>query len=107
MEALSPERASQRATAYWPVSLWGDVDEHDAVCVNVSRGGMALALTAPVPLGTLLRVTAVLPGGFSLDATAVVMWARGRGPEQRIGIRFLSLRQDALTAVADWVAEAA
>ena len=99
------QRATHRVQVYCPVSIWGDPDQNAGVCVNVSRGGMALSIEKPLPVGTLLRVTAMLPCGRSLDATVVVVWTRS-GREHRIGVSFLTLNQDALCTVTDFVEEA-
>ena len=105
MNDLNPQRTTHRVTTYCPVSIWGDPSQDNGVCVNISRGGMALSMAQPLPVGTLLRVTALLPNGRTLDATVVVVWTRS-GREHRIGVCFLMLNQDALAAVTDFVEEA-
>jgi hypothetical protein len=99
---LNPKRMTHRVSTFCPASFWGDPSQKDGVCVNISRGGMALSVSQPIPVGTLLRVTALLPSGRALDATVVVVWARS-GREHRIGVSFLTLNQDALTAVTNLV----
>lgn len=97
------ERKSPRKPVYCPVKLWGDTAQADGVCLNVSHGGMALAVGREIPEGTLLRVSAVLPGEHQLDATAEVVWARSF-PDRRVGLRFLSLAREALASVTAFVA---
>jgi hypothetical protein len=101
----SQTRATRRVQVYCPVSIWGDPEQNAGVCVNVSRGGMALSIAQPLPVGTLLRVTALLPSGRTLDATVVVVWVRS-GREHRIGVSFVTLNQEALSTVTDYVEEA-
>ena len=96
---------TRRVSAYCPVSFWGDPSQNVGVCVNISRGGMALSISQPLPVGTLLRLTALLPNGHTLDATVVVVWARS-GREHRVGVCFLTLNQDALATLTDFVEQA-
>lgn len=101
-----PKRTSPRVPVFCPVVFWGAPEQTDAVCLNISRGGMALAVDAPVPAGTLLRVSALLPDRDPITATAVVVW-EVRGLQTRIGLRFLSLAQEALEALSEYVSGAA
>ncbi len=98
----TPKRASPRAQALWTADIWG-ADQTDAVCLNVSLGGMALAVGAPIPVDTLVRVTAFVPGLGPVHATAVVVWARRYRGEGRIGLRFVRLSPEALAALQDHV----
>jgi hypothetical protein len=68
---------------------------------------MALALSSAIPVGTLLRVSAQVPGTQGIHVTAVVVWTREVNGEARVGLRFLTLKPDALAAVNDYVAAAA
>jgi len=106
MSYSGPERASPRALADCPVRLWGAPELAEASCVNVSRGGMALSLAEMLPIGTLLRISALFSDEEQVDATAVVVWERGYGIEHRIGVRFLSLSQNALSVLANYISEA-
>lgn len=102
-----PARVSPRVLAYAPVRLWGVPELAEGVCVNVSRGGMALSLSERLPVGTLLRITAYLPDELhQIDATGVVVWERNYGVENRIGVRFLSLSQEALATLANYINDA-
>jgi hypothetical protein len=105
-EFQGPKRASPRVPVFCPVIFWGAPEQSDAICLNISRGGMALAVDEPIPAGTLLRVSALLPNQDPIAATAVVVW-EVRGLQTRVGLRFLSLEQEALTSVVDFMAGAA
>ncbi len=103
-----PERASPRVLAFCPVRLWGVPELAEGVCVNVSRGGMALSLSEVLPVGTLLRISATFPDEANqVDATAVVVWERSYGFEQRIGVRFLSLSRSALATLSNYIDDVA
>ncbi|MBI5511295.1 MAG: PilZ domain-containing protein [Deltaproteobacteria bacterium] len=102
MNDESPKRASARVPVYCPVSMWGDPTQSDSVCVNLSTGGMALAVAEPLPVGTLLRISAILPSGRVFEATVVVVWARS-DKAHRIGVCFLTLKDEARLVVNDLV----
>ena len=64
MEAVTTvddRREAERFPLLCPVRLWGVPEQRDAVCVNISRSGLCLGLGSPVPVGTLIRVTVLLP----------------------------------------------
>ncbi len=104
MTQPTPERASKRVPVFCPVSFWGDSLQDEAVCVNLSRGGMALAVSSALPEGSLLRLSALLPGHGYVVATVVVVWAR-TGHQDRIGVRFIHLAQDALRSLTEFIAD--
>jgi hypothetical protein len=85
---------------YCPVTLWGIPEVNDAVAINVSKGGMALSLAEKLQVGTLLRLSALIPNAEPVDATAEVVWEHGYKYEQRVGVRFLSPSERALSALA-------
>lgn len=104
-EFSGPSRESRRVPVFCPVIFWGAPEQTDAVCLNISCGGMALAVEAPVPTGTLLRVSALLPDREPITVTAVVVW-EVRGLQTRIGLRFVSPAKEALDGLAEFMAGA-
>jgi c-di-GMP-binding flagellar brake protein YcgR len=99
------QRSSPRVVIYCPVKLWGDTEVHEGVCINVSRGGMALSVAHRLQVGVLLRVSLLLPSDCQVDATCEVVWARGRGLENRIGVRFITLVERARSALDQFIAQ--
>lgn len=72
---------------------------------DISRGGLFVATWAPLPLGTEVTVSFVLPGGHPITAPGVVTWlrdAQGEGIGEGspgMGVRFIALSLDDRAAI--------
>ncbi len=85
------------------VSLQADIGLHSAtqfftgLSGDVSRGGLFVATWAPLPLGTEVTVSFVLPGGHQVTAPGRVAWLKdpqraGEGEDSPgMGVRFTTL----------------
>jgi hypothetical protein len=100
-------RATRRVKAYCPAEVWGTFEDPGALCLNISCGGMALAVTSPLPVGTLLRVSTVLPNGGPIEVTGEVIWTRSLAHEPRVGVRYLALDHGAYRSLSSFVERSA
>lgn len=72
---------------------------------DISRGGLFVATWAPLPLGTEVTVSFVLPGGHPITAPGLVTWlrdAQGEGVGEGspgMGVRFVALSLDDRAAI--------
>ena len=77
---------------------------HEALCVNLSTGGLALQLEQPPMPGETVAVVIAMPNGENIDAQAEVVHTGARNPDE-VGARFVNLDQGALMAIHSFVAE--
>jgi len=66
---------------------------------DVSKGGMFVATYAPLPVGTRLELSFVLPGGYQVITEGQVTWVRDPVDRQKesspgMGVRFTSLSNE-------------
>ncbi|MFO0682404.1 MAG: TIGR02266 family protein [Sandaracinus sp.] len=85
------------------LELTADIGLHSAtqfftgLSGDISRGGLFVATWAPLPLGTEVTVSFVLPGGHPITAPGLVTWireAQGEGIGEGspgMGVRFVAL----------------
>jgi uncharacterized protein (TIGR02266 family) len=90
-------RTGPRVTISTSVSYRVGNSIASAVSLNISRGGLAVRSTSPLPTGTPVRLRFRLPTGPELEVEALVTWAdRGIG----MGFSFRHLNHDQVSAVA-------
>lgn len=98
------DRRNKRRT-----ELGVDIGLHSAtqffagVSGDVSEGGLFVATYAPLPLGTEIVASFVLPGGHQVTTPGIVAWLRDAGtpdaPQPGMGIRFFKLDPDDQRAI--------
>lgn len=73
---------------------------------NLSRGGLRLEHTIPLPLGTIVNLTFTLPGDkTSVDVSGEIVSAAA--PEDlRMGVKFVELTPDARAKIDAFLARA-
>jgi uncharacterized protein (TIGR02266 family) len=73
---------------------------------NLSRGGLRLEHTIPLPVGTSVNLTFTLPGDKApIEVTGEIVSAAP--PEDlRMGVKFTNLSQDALTKIEAFLSRA-
>lgn len=98
------------------VSLSADIGLHSAtqfftgLSGDVSRGGLFVATWAPLPLGTEVTVSFVLPGGHQVTTAGHVAWLKepqgeGAGEDAPgMGVRFATLSEADRRAVESFLA---
>ena len=78
------------------IGLHSDTNFFAGFSGDVSKGGMFVATYSPLPVGTRIELSFVLPGGYQVITEGQVTWARD--PVDRLkesspgmGVRFTSL----------------
>jgi hypothetical protein len=84
MPVLRHARKYPRISLSLPVRVEAQHVQCDAVCLELSAGGMALANVDHLPVSLPVQITLVVPPGQSITLDAVVWWKQGK----RIGLRF-------------------
>jgi hypothetical protein len=93
-----------------PIEMWveetTDSERYFRRAGNLSRGGLRLDHTIPLPLGTLVNLTFTLPG----DAAAVTVSGEivsTAGPDAlRMGVKFVNLSSEAQSQIDAYLARA-
>jgi hypothetical protein len=89
----------RRQTERIPLEMWveerTDKDRYFRRAGNLSRGGLRLDHTIPLPLGTQVNLTFTLPGD-SVPVQVAAEIVSNAGPEDlRMGVKFLDLKVEA------------
>jgi uncharacterized protein (TIGR02266 family) len=71
-----------------------------AVTLNISRGGIAIRSTSPLPLGTAVRLRLRLPSAGEVEADARVVWST---PGSGMGLQFTMVTDDHQRAIDTFV----
>ena len=72
-----------------------------AVTLNISRGGVAIRSTTPLPIGTNVRLRLRLPSpAKDIDADARVVWSN---PQSGMGLQFDRICGDHMDAIDEFV----
>ena len=106
--APAPQRrAHERVPLEVEVTLESDHNFYTGLSSNISEGGLFVATSTPLPLGTRLVVRFALEDGAApIDAVGEVCWLRPRSADFPcgFGLRFLEISDAALARVATFVA---
>jgi len=100
-------RVHPRVELQVEVTLESDHNFYTGLSSNVSEGGLFVATTTPLPMGTRLLVRFALEGDDApIDAVGEVCWLRPRSADfpMGFGMRFLEISDEALARVATFVA---
>jgi len=82
-----------------PIEMW--VEETTASeryfrrAGNLSRGGLGLDHTIPLPLGTIVNLTFTLPGDSSAVKISGVIVSTAGPEELRMGVKFIDITDEA------------
>ena len=104
---LLHNRIHPRVEMQVEVTLESEHNFYTGLSSNISEGGLFVATTTPLPLGTRLVVRFALEDGAApIDAVGEVCWLRPCSADFPcgFGMRFLEISDDALTRVANFVA---
>ena len=83
----SERRRFRRTELEVPALLDAQHSWQSARCVDVSVGGLAVKMDAPLPVGTVVEVYFELPIGASVETRAEIVRTEGT----RVGLRFVEL----------------
>ena len=103
-----PVGRERRKTERIPLEMWveetTDNERYFRRAGTLSRGGLRLDHTIPLPMGTHVNLTFTLPG----DSAAIVVSGEivsNAGPEDlRMGVKFLNLSDEAAKRIDDYLA---
>jgi hypothetical protein len=101
----------RRQTERIPLEMWveerTDRDRYFRRAGNLSRGGLRLDHTIPLPLGTQVNLTFTLPGG-SVPVEVMAEIVSNAGPDDlKMGVKFLDLKPEAQAQIDAYLARAA
>jgi uncharacterized protein (TIGR02266 family) len=91
-----------------PIEMWveetTDSERYFRRAGNLSRGGLRLDHTIPLPLGTVVSLTFTLPGD-SAPVTVAGEIVSNAGPDElRMGVKFINLSADAQARIDAYLA---
>ena len=95
----SPTDGDRREGPRIPIEMWveetTDSERYFRRAGNLSRGGLGLDHTIPLPLGTMVNLTFTLPGDSGpVQITGEIVSTAG--PEElRMGVKFVGLSDEA------------
>jgi len=91
-------RQSRRQTVHFPATIEARGARHLGYSTDMSFGGMGLKVPCTLAVGQTIQVRLNLPSG-QMDVAGHVVWFDGFSQVPRLGIRFVSLRPEMLTAI--------
>jgi hypothetical protein len=71
---------------------------------NLSRGGLGLDHTIPLPLGTIVNLTFTLPGDTAPVQISGVIVSTAGPEELRMGVKFIDITDEARTRIDAYLA---
>ena len=91
-----------------PIEMWveetTDSERYFRRADNLSRGGLGLDHTIPLPLGTIVNLTFTLPGDASpVQISGEIVSAAGPD-ELRMGVKFIRITNDARARIDAYLA---
>jgi len=103
-----PGAHERRQAERIPLEMWVEEtterDRYFRRAGNLSKGGLRLDHTIPLPLGTLVNLTFTLPGD-SLPVEVACEIVSNAGPEDlRMGVKFLNLSAEAQARIDAYLA---
>ena len=101
----------RRQTARIPLEMWveerTEQDRYFRRAGNLSRGGLRLDHTIPLPLGTQVNLTFTLPGD-SVPVQVAGEIVSNAGPEDlRMGVKFVNLKAESQAQIDAYLARVA
>jgi uncharacterized protein (TIGR02266 family) len=107
-KASSSTDGERRGGPRIPIEMWveetTDSERYFRRAGNLSRGGLRLDHTIPLPLGTVVNLTFTLPG----DSTPVKVSGEivsTAGPDElRMGVKFIQVTPDAKARIDSYLA---
>lgn len=82
-----------------PIEMWveetTDSERYFRRAGNLSRGGLGLDHTIPLPLGTIVNLTFTLPGDSGPVKIAGVIVSTAGPEELRMGVKFIDITDEA------------
>jgi len=95
-------RGSPRVSVFWPARVVDETGAQEAVCFNVSYGGLALYLWSPPRTEEVVNVSLELPNGETAAAFGKLVSA-ARGSGRTVGLSLVSHPDQALEALNAYI----
>lgn len=103
-----PQAHERRQTERIPLEMWVEEtterDRYFRRAGNLSRGGLRLDHTIPLPLGTLVNLNFTLPGDSAPVQVACEIVSNAGPDDLRMGVKFLNLSADAQARIDAYLA---
>src|ERR1700745_3406884 len=91
-----------------PIEMWveetTDSERYFRRAGNLSRGGLRLDHTIPLPLGTVVSLTFTLPGDSAAVTVAGEIVSNAGPDELRMGVKFINLSAEAQARIDGYLA---
>jgi c-di-GMP-binding flagellar brake protein YcgR len=91
-----------------PIEMWveetTESERYFRRAGNLSRGGLGLDHTIPLPLGTLVNLTFTLPGDSSAVRISGEIVSTAGLEELRMGVKFINITEDARARIDAYLA---
>ena len=98
-----PKQEERRQAARIPLEMWvEETTENERYfrrAGNLSRGGLRLDHTIPLPQGTIVNLTFTLPGDSTAICVSGEIVANSAPDDLRMGVKFLKLGEGALDQI--------
>jgi uncharacterized protein (TIGR02266 family) len=107
---MPPETGERRGEPRIPIEMWVEEitgsERYYRRANNLSRGGLRLDHTIPLPLGTVVNLTFTLPGDKAPVEVRGEIVSAAAPEELRMGVKFIDLSPDARTRIDAFLAKA-
>jgi uncharacterized protein (TIGR02266 family) len=94
-----PTDGDRREAARIPIEMWveetTDSERYFRRAGNLSRGGLGLDHTIPLPLGTVVHLTFTLPGDSGPVSISGEIVSTAGPEELRMGVKFIDVSDEA------------
>lgn len=110
MTGGSNAEADRRGAPRIPIEMWveetTDSERYFRRAGNLSRGGLRLDHTIPLPLGTIVNLTFTLPGDAAPVTVSGEIVSTAGAETLRMGVKFVNLSGEAQSQIDGYLARA-
>jgi uncharacterized protein (TIGR02266 family) len=110
MPRMAVETGERRVEPRIPIEMWVEEttgsERYFRRAANLSRGGLRLEHTIPLPTGTVVNLTFTLPGDKAPVEVSGEIVAPTAPEELRMGVKFLELSADARARIDAFLSKA-
>lgn len=107
---MPPETGERRGEPRIPIEMWVEEttgsERYFRRANNLSRGGLRLDHTIPLPVGTVVNLTFTLPGDKAPVEVRGEIVSAAAPEELRMGVKFIDLTPDARARIDAFLAKA-
>jgi uncharacterized protein (TIGR02266 family) len=107
---MPPETGERRIEPRIPIEMWVEEttgsERYFRRANNLSRGGLRLDHTIPLPIGTIVNLTFTLPGDKTPVEVRGEIVSAAAPEELRMGVKFLDLSPEARSRLDAFLSKA-